>query len=89
MKVISIITDYETKKILKHLGIWNIRSHSPPPIRNFHPPPAKDFILDEKSYFQEFIPPDDVYVVDQFFSLDLKKIRKKDKGLARPTKNID
>ncbi|MBI5412366.1 transposase [Candidatus Peregrinibacteria bacterium] len=61
MKVIAIITDYETrKKILKHLGLWNQRIHSPPP-PNFHPPPDADAIPDIESYFQDFIPSDEQY----------------------------
>jgi hypothetical protein len=70
MKVISVITDYEIrKKILKHLGLWNQRIHTPPPLPNFHPPPATDFFPEEESYSQDFIPPDGAYIVDEPFFL--------------------
>jgi hypothetical protein len=68
MKVIAIITDYETrKKILKHLGLWNQRIHSPPSLPNFHPPPGIDPPVNVDSYFQDFLPPDDHYIIDQPF----------------------
>lgn len=70
MKVIAVITDYETrKKILKHFGLWNQKIHSPPPFTNFHPPPDADAIPDIESYFQNFIPSDEQYAVDQPFFL--------------------
>jgi hypothetical protein len=38
MRVIAVICEYETrKKILEHLGLWNIRSHSPPPPSQYPP----------------------------------------------------
>ncbi len=68
MKVISVITDHETiKQILKHLGRWNIRCHSPPPLPNIHPSPDIDSPGDVEKYFQDFIPSDDEYIVDQPF----------------------
>jgi hypothetical protein len=70
MRVIAVIMDYETKKkILKHLGLWNIRSHSPPALPNLHPPPTIDAPVDVESFFQDFLPPDEAYIVDQPFSL--------------------
>jgi hypothetical protein len=48
--------------ILKHLGLWNIRSHSPPPLPNIHPPAVGDAMPDVESYFQDFIPSDDQYI---------------------------
>jgi hypothetical protein len=43
--------------------------HSPPPLTDIHPPPAIDSAVDVESYFQDFIPSDDSYIVDQSFSL--------------------
>ncbi len=70
MKIIAVITDFEViRKILKHIGLWNQRIHAPPPLPNLHPPPVVDDIPDVESYFQDFIPTDDQYIVDQpFFS---------------------
>ncbi len=60
MRVISVITDHETiKQILKHLGRWNIRCHSPPPFSNIHPPPDIDSSGDVEKQSQDFIPSDD------------------------------
>jgi hypothetical protein len=59
MRVIAVICEYETIKKMEHLGLWNIRSHSPPPLPNMHPPPVGDAMPDMESYFQDFIPSDD------------------------------
>ena len=47
MRIISIIEDSEiTKKILKHLGLWDVRSK--PPARA-HGPPTEAFIIHDES----------------------------------------
>jgi hypothetical protein len=76
---------------LKHLGLWNIRSHSPPSLPNLHPPLTIDAPVNVESYFQDFLPrtclpcpaqAGDHYIVDQpFFPYNiLKKISKGMRG---------
>jgi hypothetical protein len=68
MKVISVVTDFKViEKISKHIGLWSNRNHSPPPLPNIHPPPI-DAIIEVEKYFQDDIPTDDMYIVDQPFS---------------------
>jgi hypothetical protein len=59
MRVIAVITDFEViRKILKHIGMWNQRIHSPPLLPNMHPPSGIDSPVNVESYFQDFLPPD-------------------------------
>jgi hypothetical protein len=57
MKIISFIEDNEiTKKILKHLGLWETHNHDPPPQNSSH---ISNITYDD-SYSQ--IPPYDYWI---------------------------
>jgi len=67
MKIISFIEDEQTtKKILKHLDLWDVR---PKPATRAHDPPTEAFII----YDQSSSPGPDDYIIDTDYPLDLSR----------------
>ena len=60
MKVIAFIEDDTLiKKILKHLGLWEIRNHDPPQLDNAHTPTIESELACDYTYSQ--LPPIDYW----------------------------
>jgi len=64
MKIVSFIEDEEIiSKILKHLGLWDVK-HKPPPRANS--PPTESFIL----YDESSSPRADDYIIDANYPIE-------------------
>ncbi len=64
MKIIAFIEDSEIiKKILKHLGLWDVK-HKPPPRANG--PPNETFII----YDESSSPGADDYLIDENYPIE-------------------
>jgi hypothetical protein len=80
MRIISLIDDAEIiKKILKHLGLWEVK-RKPPPCANGPPPEA--FII----YDQSSAPSVDDYLIDADYPIDVSRCSSKNEDGNLPLK---
>jgi hypothetical protein len=63
MKILSFIEDPEiVKKILKHLGLWDLKPRPPPKARASSPNIHIDYVYFKKSRKDSQLPPSDDYL---------------------------
>ena len=80
MRIISLIDDAEIiKKILKHLGLWDVK-HKPPARANG--PPTESFII----YDESSSPGADDYLMDADYPIDLSRRSSKNEDGNLPLK---
>ena len=80
MRIISLIDDAEIiKKILKHLGLWDVK-HKPPARANG--PPTESFII----YDESSSPSADDYLIDADYPIDLSRRSSKNEDGNLPLK---